>query len=252
MNANQQCAFDNLSRHIYGPGWKFFSSAKILQDKLSALGVASPVRLYYEYRFPDNQSAEQFEQNLQKIEFVVGFNPQQILNTSEYYQQGLKKAMEYMATSGDASDGLVSGVKDYNDELCKICEQDCAELTSVERKELADYIINLKEQTWHNVAAMALWLKQNNHELESVRVDTTNNTMLLIFLSGVNYGYAPADIDYFINTDINTKISETDKIYTQLGLFDLYPNYIIRPDRAQKILDAVVMARNTNPKDKES
>lgn len=243
MNAKQQRAFDNLSRHIYGPMWTFDSSAKILEDKLSALGIASPVRLYYEYRFPDNQDAEQFEHTMQRFEFVIGFNPQQILNTSEYY-----RAMP----SGNISDKLVADIMDYNDELCKICEQDCADLTDIERKELADNIIGLKEQTWHDIDATVSWIKAHNPELESVRVDMKNDTMLLMFLSGVNYGYAPADIDYFINTDTDTKFSAVDKTYAQLGLFDLYPNYIIRPDRAQKILDAVLMARGAKPKDKES
>lgn len=242
MNEKQQRAFDDLARHIYGPLYTFDLSAKILEDKLCALGVSLPVRLYYEYRFPDNKNAEQFEHVIQKLELVSGFNSQQILNTSEYYQQESQKTKSRMQATGE-SEKLIGDVMDYIDQICKTCEQDCAGLTDAERTELVDYIVNMGSNVLHEMHVLASWLQQNNPELQSVRFDMTKYADLLMFLHGVNYGYAPADIDYFINTDMNTKISDTDEIYRQLESIDLYPNYIIRPDRAQKILDAALTAR---------
>ena len=242
MNEKQKRVFDNLLGHDPMMMRPFDSSAQILQEKLQAMGITPPVKLYYEYQLPDNQTPEQFERFVQKMLFIDAFQSQQILDTAAYYLGSQKRALDYLGESGKTSAQEIQPVIDYNMQLCQTCQDDCAALSPAERKELADYITGMQDTVCRDMRAMVKWMKEHNPELKSVRVDGMNMISVWDFINGIVYGFAPEEIDYFLNTDGNTRNKETDELYRRLESFGIKPGYFIRPDRAQKILDCVVNA----------
>lgn len=240
MNDKQQRVFDNLVLHEYGD-MPFNSAAQDLEEHLHILGITPPVKLYYQYRLPENQTPQQFEKILQRLMFICNFEPQEILNTSEYYQELAQCIPE-------------KNIKYCFEQMRKTCEKDCAELTDDEKKDFVQHVLELQELACMDICTVAQIIQESNPELKSVRVNMDDVNLVIAFVEGVVYGYAPDDIDYFLNTDIKTRSIEKDKWYAKfesLGV-GIYLNYILRPDREQKILDAVIQAHGSAPKETEA
>lgn len=252
MNFKQNVAFDKLLRRNTMLRFPFDSSAQKFENDLKRI-CPLPVKLYYQYKFPNNLSPQQFEYLVQGIAFVfIKFNPRQITDTDAYYQEVAERAISDSKAIGYTSETVFQNTRARYLNEAKVSHDIVKDLTTDERVGLLRFIEKCKtSDAWAEVVALVSWLKENNPELKSVRLNTTDVQAVLDFLQGVNYGYAPEELDYFLNTDMNTRNNQIKEIYSLLESVGVRPEYIVRPDRAQKIQNAVMMARAAKQQCKE-
>lgn len=251
MNFKQSVAFDKLLRRNTMLRFPFDSSAQKFENDLMRI-CPLPIKLYHQYKFPNNQSQEQFEYLVQGIAFIfMIFNPRQITDTKAFYQGTAEQAIKGMKELGYTSEKDFQNVRNKHQNESDVCEQILKNLTTDERSGLLEFIEKRKSpDAWAEVVTLVSWLKENNPELKSVRLNTTDVQSVIDFLQGVNYGYAPEELDYFLNTDMDTRNNQNTEVYSLLESVGVRPEYIVRPDRAQKIKDAVMMARATQQQGK--
>lgn len=251
MNDKQKTALNKLLLINTLTWFQFDSSAQKFEDALKKL-CSVPVKLYYNYKFPNNQSPEQFEYLVQGlVYFFKLFKPRQITDTDVYYREIAEQAVKNSKHNGYTSEKFFQSVRGRYSYIGTQTQKNLEKLNAVERTGIVEYIENHKANSWGEVVNLVSWLKDNNPELKSVRVNTADVVSVIDFLQGVNYGYAPEELDYFLNTDENTRNRECGEMYSQLETLGVRPEYMVRPDRLRKILDAVMMARAVAQKGKE-
>lgn len=234
----QKIAFDKLVRNATLLGMPFDSSAQKFDAQIRAI-VPPPVQLYHDYKFPGNRTARDFEYMVQKWVYVLLFDyRREITDTKNYYADLVKKSMDRAAKLG-ASSQFLDEVANHYFHLSERAEQALAPFDAPKRLDLAN-AIQAEEGYARTQAIQAVTeLKQLNPKLEQVRVDFTKDVNILDFLQGVNYGFAPEDIDYFLNTPMDVR-NQDSRIFEKIGI---QPEYLVRPDRAEKIVNAIIMAR---------
>lgn len=248
MNDRQQRVFDALVKDVTILRFGFDSSSQQMEDMLYKAKVPLPVKLYYKYKLPDNVSPQTFEWTVQRAVYVLSkFHEDHILNVTKYY---LDSFISFIDLHGYNDYTVEVGRQRFADGAKTITTQ-LEQLNHAERQELANTISESKKSYFVYIQQLVDWLKKVNPELQPVRVNTDDVDSMSDFLQGVVYGFAPEDIDYFLNTDMRVRNAETDKIYAHLEKMKMCPTYIIRPDRAQKILDSVLMTRVAMSKDRE-
>ncbi len=249
MNMKQRDAFDVLVKYSTLLSFPFDSSSQMMEDALKKIGVVSSVKLYYEYKYPHGYDARWYEQIVQRYWYVLATNfEKQILDTEKYYSDLYDRSILTDIPIDDINK------KQYDDFLAKMmarCKREYAAVKEClsgfsddEKHELINHIKSLEPKYADDLIRGVELMKTLNPELKSVRVNLENIYRVLDFHQGATYGFAPEDLDYFLNADIETRNKETEKIYAQLESFGVRPSYFIRPDRVQKILDTVLLACN--------
>lgn len=248
MNDRQQRVFDALVKDVTMLRFEFDSSSQQMEDMLRKAKVPLSVKLHYKYKLPDNVSPQTFEWTVQSAEYVLlRFREDHILNVTKYYMDSF---IDFIDLHGYNKDTVEIGRQRFADGA-KVVATQLEQLNHAERQELANTITESKKSYFVYMQQLVDWLKKANPELRPVRVNTDNAASMSDFLQGVVYGFAPEDIDYFLNTDMNVRNAEIDEINARLQEMGMCPTYVIRPDRAQKILDSVLMTRVAMSKDKE-
>ena len=149
----------------------WYSSAQLLEQALLEIGIKLPNKLYYEYKFPDGKiNREYYDEKHEKWNFVMWYE-NAVLGHSN-----VKRAIYYNKRF-DMSDLFYF----------------CISLTLANNKKLKQdlekkYLSFKKELDGDIEKIVAL-----NPELATVQ-DHNNRD----FLMGCMYGFAPAEIDYFI------------------------------------------------------
>ncbi len=245
MNDKNAILLDKLVRRstmLYVP---FDSSAQMFDEKIRQY-VNPPFQLFYNYRFPENLSPRDFEYQVQRLCYILGVEyRRQITDTKNYYKDITHLGMDNAIN--DLDDALVKQITSWCDREIQDTEQILGHLDDDGRVALADWI-DVQKKNAHDIACDNVTrLKDLNPLLKCVRVDMTNDLLILDFLMGVNYGFAPEDIDYFLNTPMDQRNRDAH-IFDPMGF---YPGYMIRPDRAEKIVGAVLSARDAMNKTKD-
>ncbi|MBD5389344.1 hypothetical protein HDR63_03775 [bacterium] len=242
MNFKQLNIFDKLLFKDTMLQFPFNSSAMDFEDQIRPY-VTPPVQLYHEYMLPNKKTPQEYEYLVQKLVYLLLiFDPQELTDTTNFYVKISEDVLTDAVKMGASDERLAQITNHYVREIEKV-EKILAPLDAAARQDLVDQI----ESRLPDARAMAVdqvkQLKRLNPQLERVRVDMTRDLSIADFLQGVNYGFAPEEIDYFLNTKMEDRNREIDESYRKLAELGLEPTYIVRPDRAQKIVDAVTRAR---------
>jgi len=163
--------YDGQSRNGYS------SSSKELSDKLSALGIALPVKLHYDYKLPGGMAPQDYEKFLDELLFYVDF------------------------LDGDFDNPhLLAHIPELN------------KMTQDEKKALMRKIFRKQSQAKLKLKTEIEKIKKLNKEV--AQIDTSKRPGS--FLRGISYGFAPKDIDWFINKSETSLISNNANIYDEL------------------------------------
>ena len=207
LNLKQRAAFEKMAFMLFALPWnEYGSSAEQFDRRLREFGVVPPVKLFYQYKLPGDVSGEVYEKHLALWSLPVWF-----------------------------VDGSLDckAVHDMMNNLVKECTES---LTDDERQDLLDKIRASGDAAIRHLQQEVDVVKNLNPELSDI---SFNSTIILSFLLGVDYGYAPEDIDYFINTCMDEQIAQTQEYYDYLEKLDLRPGHMVRPDRLKKVVDVV-------------
>ena len=207
MNSKLQKIYEDLfqdSEVIKARKKLGFASAKTLDNKLKSIGISLPIRLYYEYKLPNNMSPEHYDLVLANLNFmafpmendldkIVGMDNITVEEKIEFFEE-----MEKLRIKNSWR---------IKDEVKK---------TKILNPELAN--INMK------------------------RVKPGTLISSANFLSGVASGYAPEDIGYFINEwwgRIDTQKEQMDVFFAEMEkLVGFTPVHVLCPKHREILLDA--------------
>ncbi|MCL2748994.1 MAG: hypothetical protein FWE50_02865 [Alphaproteobacteria bacterium] len=174
----------------------FNSSAKEFRDQLKAKGIRVPFKIYYEYKIPEGLTPQEYEFKVQKMHFILYF------------------------------DG--SELEPYG-------------LTPDEKQELVDYIKRSKASNDLAFIFEEDQIRKLNPELKNIDLAYGPNiakrsARILNLLEGVTYGFAPEDIQNFLNRH-NTGDKEQLIMHEKADnatlekLLGFSPGYILSPER---------------------
>lgn len=228
-------AFENLVTDFHGgPMNKYYSSVVELDNELRAIGAVSPVPVFCEYKYPDGQSAAEYERLVCKFSYLVNFQPEQITNLkSWFFSHGPGRFMYPMNDEELKADPTF---QIYNNAI--------ANLDDATRQKLAQYISDKVAGLVQNVTRQVADMRKLNPQLANVYISNDVRDMIE-FLFGCAYLFHYEDIEYFINTPMGKRNADKKRFEKSGVSF----NSIFRPDRAQKIVDAVLAVRNKETKE---
>ena len=187
----------------------YSSSAKEFSDKLSKKGIVLPIKLFYEYKLPNDISPKDYEIIVQEINFYT------------------------MYFKGELNDPDI--LKFYDPQL-----------SDSEKEILESYILQRQGEYDKKLELAVAQVRLLNPELNHIKIDKKISGKLC-FLEGVNYGFAPEEIEYFLNRKLTNELLEQEnKEFNELEkLLGFVPEYVLDPKHMQIILTA---ARTYNKK----
>lgn len=231
MNIAQRNAFDTLMRHTTMLRMEFDSSAEFLERQIRERGIVPPIKLFYEYKYPDNLTPQQYEVFVQRLVFILLVYVPEMINDNvgynlRYFQKSISKL-----DNAQLIDQVRSGVaRDIRE-----CYGALSKLTDAERAQMIDAFAYDTPRARELARKNINMIKLLNPQLADVRVNMDDDFNMLDFLQGATYGFAPEEIDYFLNTTMEERNAVPDPLENS----GLNVWYKLRPDRAQKIADAV-------------
>lgn len=178
----------------------YSSSAKEFSDKLAEKGIILPIKLFHSYKLPDDISPVEYEKIVQEINLYT------IFSKGILYDENLIK---------------YSDIRLNNDE-----------------KEIIEKHVILEQPRYEDLLkAEVIKIKQLNPELMYINTDDGIYDKLQ-FLEGVNYGFAPEDIEYFLKRLMTDELINQDKLNNaeldkHLGFS---PGYILSPENMDIVL----------------
>ncbi len=186
----------------------YSSSSKDLDEKLKKAGIIPPVKLYYDYKLPNNMSPEDYEAEVDELVFYYVFDENSDAEMFEKYTEAL---------NGDEKAELLSFIKKRQENNDNLIVLEAAKVKAL-NPELRKIVTTVKRGD----KVLEIWPK-------------------LSLLSGAAYGFAPEDIKYFINrpypTPEQVKIenAEYDEFEKLTGI---RPTYVLSPEHYNAIMAA--------------
>lgn len=228
-------AFNALVNRCTMLQFGYDSSSQQMEEKLRNYGVVPPVKLYYEYKYPNAKTGAEYEKFISRLSYILWiYSREHVTKPEEFFKQEFEDTVNfYQAATGEYERNMA--------QRCMRAMQDIEKylftLTESERNALADRIEHDKSLAYETAKNQVAELKRLNPELQSVRVG--EGLSIMEFMDGVAYGFAPQEIDYFINTDMEQRNADAKPYNDILDKFNLVPWYFVRPDRLKKIVDVV-------------
>ena len=96
MNKKLELVLRTLVYNTVVPGGHWSSSAKNYQDFLTARGIKLPIKLFHEYKYPNNVTPQKFEEQVRTLFFFYTFDVERITNPRGY-AESMIAGMERMA-----------------------------------------------------------------------------------------------------------------------------------------------------------
>lgn len=210
----------NLNDFAVDDTWN--SSAQNLENKIKQAGFILPQKLYYEYKFPDNlKNYEVDKQTLFARCFIAIYE-----NYLEQFNgTGTKKKLFYDAAETARND--LSGFFGF-------CI--CLALSNIK---------NLKsvfDKTYNDCIKQIHQLAQEIHELNP-ELQNIKNYKDIDFVNGAIYGFAPPEIDFFMQNNLidsngeQYPIENMEKIAQLLNMERV--TYVLSPDTAEQVLQSI-------------
>lgn len=186
---------------------KWYSSAQILEQELKKHGVVPTQKLYYEYKMPDNLKNYQIDQNTLFLRCFPAI-----------YENYLESFSSIKTKKNLLSDAATTAKSDLA-KFFGFCI--CLGLSNMK---------NLKyvfEQTYNicmeHVLQMAETIRKLNPELQHIK-DYKN----LNFVNGAIYGFAPQEIEFFIQLSKNDTKTINETLITNKNMNKI-ENFIQKP-----------------------
>ena len=211
----------------------WYSSAKNLENSLKFSGVTQIPKLYYEYKFPNN--LKNFELDRQTL-FTRCFpaiyeNYLESFNTNKTKVRLFEDAAANKKTDLSAFFGF------------------CICLGLSRLKDLKSVFKETYDQSMNQVYFLAEYIHQHNPELQHIK-----NYKNLDFVNGAIYGFAPKEIEFFLNLqerrkngswdyEMSGKDEEVNYVKNNMDkISDFTGNqvtYFLSPETGDKIIAAI-------------
>lgn len=189
---------ENIKNNIYKPVWD--SSAQKLEQALKDHGIILPQKLYYEYKFPGGLKNFEFEEQNVLTSFCNIYENYFSSSAAGLQQQeSLKKFM-----FNNYYFHYKRGKRTDLSAFFGFCI--CLALSDVEKLKSAFMIA--QEQMYK----LADLIKELNPELQNIE-----NHRSVDFIAGAIYGFAPQEIQFFLNLQERRKARDFDYQYEKDG-----------------------------------
>lgn len=236
MNKKLELVLRTLVYNTVVPGGHWSSSAKNYQDFLTARGIHLPIKLFHEYKYPNNVTPQKFEEQVRTLFFFYTFDVRRIKNPRAY--------AEWMISELDRICRKNKNIVPLTEEeklnlINKMCDP-VKNLSDAEKDQLADYIQQQRSTVVARVADLLSQTIELNPELLDINWDNKNLQDFFEILDGVSYGYAPMDIKYYIDNKHDlARIRKEQRKEEFINLIGDGPHVFIQPDRIKIILDEI-------------
>lgn len=236
MNKKLELVLRTLVYNTVVPGGHWSSSAKNYQDFLTARGIHLPIKLFHEYKYPNNVTPQKFEEQVQTLFFFYTFDVGRIKNPRAY--------AEWMISELDRTCRKNKNIVPLTEEeklnlINKMCDP-VKNLSDAEKDQLADYIQQQRSTVATQVTDLMSQTVNLNPELLDINCTGKNLQDFFEVLDGVSYGYAPMDIKYYIeNKHDRVRIEKEQRDKEFVNLIGDYPRVLIHPDRIKIMLDEI-------------
>lgn len=216
-------------------GREYRSSAKNYEDFLHKTGVSLPFKLFYEYKYHNNMTPAQYETYITSLLFYISFDKLQILQPEEYVKQLIENLAQDEPCLPPMNEETKAQVLKHHVDLVK-------DMSDSEKQHITSYICDNREYAQQKLITDVQEIKKLNPELREIKLNL-NSIESVIFLSGVISGYAPEDIEYFIQIQSELKnidfSNQRQEEFEQILGKHKSPQFRIRPDRIDIILNEI-------------
>lgn len=212
----------------------YCSSAKNYEDFLAQRGISLPIKLFYEYKYPDNMTPAQYETRINSLLFYIAFDEKQITHPVEYVKQ--------MIAEFERDKDLVPMDEQTKQQAIQYRVDLVKDMSEAEKQNITAYILGNKENAWQHAVNDVQLAKALNPQLRDIQVNLNSKESIFTFLGGFSSGYAPMDIEYFMaaQSDITKMEKEQRQAeFEQMLGESSSPQYRIRPDRIDIILNEI-------------
>ena len=241
MNKKLELVLRTLVYNTVVPGGHWSSSAKNYQDFLTARGIHLPIKLFHEYKYPNNVTPQKFEEQVQTLFFFYTFDVGRIKNPRAYAEWMISE----LDRIGRKNKNIVPLTEEEKLNLInKMCDP-VKNLSDAEKDQLADYIQQQRSTVVRRVTDLLSQTIELNPELLDINWDNKNLQDFFEILDGVSYGYAPMDIIYYIeNKHDLARIRKEQNKEEFIKLVGRDPHVLIHPTRIKIMLDEITKQKN--------
>ena len=201
---------------------QWYSSAKELEEELTARGIVLSSKIYYEYKLPDNLKNYELDKSTLFLRCFPAI-----------YENYLQSFTTKTTKNDLFLDATTTAKEDLSD-FFGFCI--CLALSSIKNIQsvFEGTYISCKKQL--DILAKQIW--QLNPELHDIK-DYKN----FDFINGVIYGFAPKDIEFYIQQNRNNfdeTTYQTTENMNKISNFIRKPiGYILSPKTSDDILKAI-------------
>lgn len=197
-NLISQNLVENLKNNMKIPVWD--SSAQKLENALKKRGIILPQKLYYEYKFPGGLKNFEFDEKDTLTRFYNIYRSYFINIASGSIKQ---KSLKFYMFDFCLDRYNFSKKTDFSAFFCF-----CISLAVSDVEKLKSAFMTAQEQVYK----LADLIKEMNPELQNIK-----NHRSLDFIAGVTYGFAPQEIQFFLNLDERREARSYDLQYEREG-----------------------------------
>ncbi len=225
----QQVINELLEHEALGLYAQHNSSAQEFEAKLKEHGIASPIEICHEYKFPKGFDEASFERYIFQQIWIHLFDSDRVINPEKYIQKVY-----------EGTDVPQLYQKAYLADLLKVT----GGLSAAERECVADYFRTEQPKALPGMAALLPEIKRLNPEIADINPENAFDFYNLYI--GMASRFHPADIKYFMGLDFEQHDqvhNEHNKMAELLG-FDV--GFRLEPGRRMQLIDAVLAQRRKN------